>query len=107
MQPAESRPPIARPDLVQRQLDEDFFLYDPVSDKVVLLNTSAALVFDLCDGTRTPDQIAGEVARVFKSDLSRVAVDVRDTLADFANSGLLSRTSGNGAEPPVPGDRSP
>jgi hypothetical protein len=107
MQLADSSRPAARPDLVQRQVEEDFFLYDPIADKVILLNASAALIFDLCDGTRTPDQIAEDMARLFESDLSRVAGDVRETLAEFATSGLLSKTSDDPAKPRVFGDGSP
>lgn len=81
--------PVVRDDLISRRVDEDFFVYDPVSDRVVLLNLSAAVVFDLCDGTRTPDEIAEEVARVFGSERDEVALGVRAALEQLAGSALL------------------
>jgi hypothetical protein len=81
--------PAVRGDLVYRQVDEDFFVYDPVSDKVALLNVSAAVILDLCDGTRTSDEIVLEVARTFKTERAGVTNGVRETLALLADSGLL------------------
>lgn len=88
--------PAGRSDLLLRPVDEDLLLYDTFSDEVILLNGSAALVFELCDGTRTADEIAEEVARPFGRDAGRVARDVRSVLAEFAASGLLVGSPGAG-----------
>ena len=86
--------PALRDGLVSRQVDDDFFLYDPISDRVVLLNASAVLVVELCDGTRTPDEITSELTGIFQTDRARIEQDVRATLDQLAVSGLLSRPEG-------------
>lgn len=81
--------PRTRDDLVFRQEGDDFFVYDPVCDRVALLNMSAALIFDLCDGSRTPQEIGAEVAVAFRTSRDLVDRDVGETLKGFARSGFL------------------
>ena len=84
------------PDLVQetmtravealpRHIDDDFVVYDPMSDTTTLLNVSSAAVLDLCDGTRTLDDMAGEVAKAFQVEPDAVRGAVRSSLDDFAS----------------------
>ena len=54
--------PDRRPDLIFRQIDDDVCVYDPVRDRILLLNATSALILDLCDGTRTWEQIEAEAA---------------------------------------------
>lgn len=85
----DSKHPRLRDDLVIRQIEDQFVVYDPVEDATALLNASAALVMELCDGTRTPDDIAVEVARVFAMKPDDVRDDVREACADFAAKGFF------------------
>jgi hypothetical protein len=47
------------------EADDGLVIYDPRSDLVHHLNATAALIFDLSDGTRAPDAIADAVGEVF------------------------------------------
>lgn len=40
------------------EADDGLVVYDPIHDQVHHLNPSAAIIFDLCDGTRDPEAIA-------------------------------------------------
>jgi hypothetical protein len=40
------------------EADDGLVVYDPTHDKVHHLNPSAAIIFDLCDGTRDAEAIA-------------------------------------------------
>ncbi len=82
--------PLARDDLLTREVDGEFFLYDPVTDRVLLINHSAAVVFDLCDGTRTEDEISAEVQRLYESQAEQLANEVRATLAEFRTHGFIA-----------------
>ncbi len=90
--PGELRP-LGRNDLLTRELDGEFFLYDPVTDRVALINQSAAVVFDLCNGSLTEDEIVAEVKRLYAAGGEQVDNDVRATLADFAARGLTVRAT--------------
>ncbi len=81
--------PKLRDDLIFRQVEEDFVVYDPVSDRTALLNLSAAVVFDLCDGTLTIREIADEVATVFTEEQRDLLADVETVLRDLCVQGFL------------------
>lgn len=82
--------PRLRDDLIFRQVEEDFVVYDPVSDRTALLNLSAAAVLDFCDGDRTADEIADEIAEAFSVDAETVLADVDAVLMEFMSQGFLA-----------------
>ncbi len=58
-----------RADLLEiNEADDGLVVYDPVHDRVHHLNTSASMIFDLCDGTRDVEAIAQILAEAY--DLS-------------------------------------
>jgi Coenzyme PQQ synthesis protein D (PqqD) len=57
--------PHRREPLEINEAEDGLVIYDPASDMVHHLNPSAALIFDLCDGSRDPESIAGVVGEVF------------------------------------------
>ncbi len=70
---------------------------DPLSGATMLLYPEGALVLDdaasailrRCDGFRTVEAIAGEMATDFEGDPLEMARDVRDCLGDLADRGLV------------------
>ena len=58
-------------------------------ERGLVLNESAAAILELCDGTRTVDEIASALAAKAETPLDRVAADVRDLLARLAEKGLV------------------
>ena len=82
-------PPDRRPDLIFRTIDGDVFVYDPVRDRVLLLNTTSAFILDLCDGTRSWEQIESEVAKAFSFDREIVAKDVAAMRQQFRHAGQV------------------
>ena len=83
--------PRGREDVVLRQLDEDWVLYDPVTNQLHIINVPAALIWEHCDGDTTFEQICGELAKAFEDDppTASVAQGVTDALATFSEKGLL------------------
>jgi hypothetical protein len=55
--------PDRRPDLDVHDTEDGVVVYDTRTDRVHYLNATATLVFELCDGTNTPDAIV-ELVRV-------------------------------------------
>ena len=82
--------PLAREDLVLQDLGTELMLYDPKNDSAHVLNHTAVVVFKLCDGKHSLEDIASEVKDKFKMneeyDLSR---DIRNFLEEFKAKGLL------------------
>ena len=55
--------PKVRTDLDVIELDDELVLYDPVRDQVHYLSATAALVFQLCDGSATVRELATDIAQ--------------------------------------------
>ncbi len=83
--------PKGRGDVVFRQLDDGWVLFDPRATKLHALNLSAALVWAHCDGGYDPHGIAEALAESFEPQvsLSRAREDVDATLKRFREAGLL------------------
>ncbi len=89
--PLEADHPRAREDAVFRSLGREWVIYDPRTRLLHVLNTTAALVWSFCDGTRSPEEIAHELTGVL-TDLpsENLVVDqVREALNGFREQGLL------------------
>jgi hypothetical protein len=81
--------PRLREDVAIRHLDGEYLAYDPVSDRTVLLNASAAATLELCDGSRTPEEIACDVEEAFGSPAFFRSEDVALVLRALEQQGLL------------------
>jgi len=83
--------PHARDDLVFRQLDEEWVVYDPASEQLHVLNASAAVVWLCCTGESTLAEIVDAVGEAFHGDVDRKTLEekVRQAVGSFAEKGLL------------------
>jgi hypothetical protein len=83
--------PKARDDVVFRQLDDEWVLFDPRDNKMHVLNLTASLVWTHCSGSLTLGEIAAEVREAFTASESADVVerDVEGVVSDFARAGLL------------------
>jgi hypothetical protein len=75
-----------------RQIKGDFILHDRRSDTVHRLNSVAAVIWQLCDGTKERSAIVSEVASIFSKSPSEVAADIDEILARFTDAGLIHST---------------
>ena len=70
------------------EAEDGLVVYDPATDMVHHLNPSAAVIFDLCDGTRDPEAIARVLAEAY--DLHSPPLDQAVAgLRDLAERGLI------------------
>lgn len=71
------------------ETDDGLIIYQESTDRVHHLNPTAAVVFELCDGTRSEDVIARLVAETF--GLGDVpATETKACLEDLAREGLIA-----------------
>lgn len=82
--------PKLRGDIIFRRVEDDFVIYDPVTDRTAFLNLSAAVVVDLCDGTRTPDEIAQESSAAFSVDKANIIGGVEQVIHELTTHGFLA-----------------
>jgi PqqD family protein of HPr-rel-A system len=82
--------PRAREDLLFRQVDEEWVLFDPAANELHVLNLPAAIVWSHCTGEWTPEEIAGKLQETYGLETERALTDVRAALARFAEAGLLT-----------------
>ena len=82
--------PRMRKDVLQREVEDELLLYDPKSGETLLLNASAAVIADLCDGTRGAEQIADAIVAVLETaDRTVVVDDVTKTVDELRAKGML------------------
>ncbi len=83
--------PLAREDVLFRQLDDQWVIFDPVTDRLHALNLSAALVWTACTGERRIDEIVDDVAESFDPpvDRERTLGEVTEAIERFREQGLL------------------
>jgi Coenzyme PQQ synthesis protein D (PqqD) len=72
------------------ELDENVAVYDEVGQLLILLNTSAATVWELCDGATTLDEMRRVLASAHVGPPAEIAEDVRQTVRKLAELGLVT-----------------
>ena len=85
--------PVRREDVIYKQLNEaDAILYDLETGCLHVLNSTAMLIWEACDGAHTlEDMVAVIKEQHARIDNRDVAKDVRVTLDTFAAQGLLQQ----------------
>ena len=67
----------------------EILLYHPETTKILYCNETATLIWQLCDGSRTGDEITDTLREAFPEGGDAVAVDVKETLEKFLDHGAL------------------
>jgi hypothetical protein len=81
--------PLRRPGVREARIVDDLHLEVPGAADPILLNHSAAAIWELCDGTRTLAQIAGELAQRFEAPHEALNAAVESTTRELENAGAL------------------
>jgi coenzyme PQQ synthesis protein D (PqqD) len=84
--------PAARADLAKSNVGDEVVVYDFRTHHARCLNRTAAAVFELCDGTRTPRQIAAELGKRLGEPVNERLVWL--SLAKLDEGGLFERPLG-------------
>ncbi len=76
--------------LIQHDLDDEVLVYDPVVDRTHRLNVSATRIWELCDGTRSLDDIARALTEQFEVEFETALQDARTVLEQLKEEQLLT-----------------
>jgi hypothetical protein len=72
-------------------LEREILLYHPDEPKVIYCNETAALVWRLCDGTRTVREIGDLLGRAFAQPADRLSDEVAGVIRALYSSRALTR----------------
>ncbi len=76
--------------LIQHDMDDEVLVYDPVVDRTHRLNASATRIWELCDGTRSLEDIARVLTEQFEVEFETALQDARAVLEQLKEEQLLT-----------------
>ena len=81
--------PERTPNISEYEVEEEVVLYDPRSDSAHVLNSTAAIVWWLCDGDHKVKDIARELGDLYDKEQDSVRPDVNEIIEGFLSSRLV------------------
>lgn len=85
----EGKKPHPHARLASRTLDGETVIVDPQQNMVRMLNEVGSRIWELADGSRTPEQIATELAEEFDLSFGEIYADVLQFLNELDSKQLL------------------
>jgi hypothetical protein len=79
-------------DLDVNEVPDGYVIYQTAADRVHYLNKTAAIIFELCDGARGPDDIVTRVSGMFELN-GKADVEIKDCIQSLLNEGLVLSSS--------------
>jgi len=83
--------------VVQYEIDGEIVLFDPKRNRVHNLNPTAAVIWQLCDGSRTVEELAEDMAILFDTYMEVIKSDLTEFLEEFGKGHLLRHAVQNDA----------
>lgn len=84
-----SRKPLRQPDYRLETIDDELLLFHPAETQVLYCNQSASVIWQLCDGQRTAQEIAALLSDAYPESADEIARDVEVTLQTFLEYGTI------------------
>jgi hypothetical protein len=81
--------PCRNPALHAEMMDGELLLYDPSGSRIIQLNATAALLWQLCDGHRKVEEMIALLQSAYPDALESIALDVPEMLDRWAEAGCL------------------
>ncbi len=95
--------PRQTPDFRLEQLDGELLLYHPGQTSIMYCNQTASLIWGLCDGQRSVQDIIALLSAAYEPAAASVAADVEATLDQFHQHGAIGYVGENGQIIEAPG----
>lgn len=77
------------PEVWTEELDGDLVVYDERRGRAYVLNPTAALVWELCDGSSDAESVARTLAQGYRRPYEETVADVRQFVREMGEAGLL------------------
>ena len=82
--------PIRQSDVSAFPLDDELVLYEPEAGSTFVLNPTASFIWSLCDGDRTLEEVAEELADRYGVSEQQALSDVAALLESLERAGFLA-----------------
>ncbi len=76
-------------DIYFREIEDEGIVYQPQENVVHSLNSTALLIWKLCDGAHTREDMAEEISSVYKVGREQAFRDIESVLGRLEELGLL------------------
>jgi hypothetical protein len=82
--------PLHKRNLILKDLGDEFLIYSPEHKEIHVVNPTAQLIWNMCDGEHSMSDIEKEIRTHFSIPPERdIMGDIQNTLNIFRNKGLL------------------
>lgn len=81
--------PVQKPGYQLETIDNELLLYHPAETKVMYCNESASLIWQLCDGQHTVQEIIDLLIEAYPTAAGDIANDVQETVQQFLDHGAI------------------
>jgi len=81
--------PKRKPDYRLELLDDELLLYHPTETKIIYFNQTASLIWQLCDGDHTAEEIVKLLSEAYPESADSIPADVTSTLEQFQEQGCI------------------
>ena len=78
-----------RSHIIESEIGDEISLYDPTTERVVVLNTTASDVWRLADGEHTIPEVVTMLARAYQVDPATIRDEVQSTVERLVEEQLL------------------
>ncbi|MHB8091945.1 MAG: PqqD family protein [Syntrophales bacterium] len=79
--------------IIFRKEGDGAYLFDPDSGKLVYANRTGALLFELCNGSNTEEEITAQLAAAYNAPGERLEQDIQSFLTSMLERSFLKRES--------------
>ena len=86
----EKNKPFCNPEYRLEEMDNEVLLFNPQNLVVLYLNESASIIWQLCDGQRTIQQIGELITEAYPEAAADILEDVQGTIKLFKDHGAVS-----------------
>ena len=93
--------PTAKLNFELEEIDGELLLYSPESTRSIYMNSTASIIWRLCDGKHTVSDIVGLLIEAFPDGADSIEQDVADSLELFQKNNALDLLEEPRKAPPV------
>ncbi len=81
--------PRKKDNLEIKEVEEDLILYDPLKDAVFLLNNTAKIMLEMCDGNFTVLEMVDIISETLNLDRRKVLEDLKKSLNELRKKDIV------------------
>ena len=82
------------------EVDGEWLLFKPTSQKALGLNETASVIWQLCDGSRSAKDVSEELSTIYPDQADTISSDVAETVELLCKEGALMESVATAANNP-------